>query len=472
MPKIYVLDTNLPIDDPDSINNFDEHDVHLHGAVFEEIDHLKRKPDKAYDAREAARRINEYVEKGWLADGIPTPGGGKFFIDFTLDSEFDLLPVGLEKKNDNRMILLAKKLQIANPDRKVIFVSNDIAPRGRANACGILSEPYKHNLIDKIYTGTKVIDLVEGSEDIISKCFKEKWLAASDVFSRSGKIKSEDLFPNQCCYLNTGGKTALAIYKKKAGYFQLVQNIYSGNVVPRNSEQLFAYHMLMDPEIDLVTLMGQAGTGKTLLAISAGYAQVNSRYDQLLVFRPTNELGEDLGFRPGTLEEKFAPWMKPVYDAFYIMLGFNKKNGSAASGAASGKKKGVSKKVDQLQLRAVFEKPNGVYAAVQSLIDNGYLMISPINFIQGQNFFNEVIVVEEPQNFSRRDIKMIASRPAEGSKVVFVGDPTQIANDHIDSRSNGFVHLIDTYKNKERVGHLLLREKVYRGYLAEISAEL
>lgn len=450
--KICVLDTSVVMHRGDAINTFDDNDVWMHGGALEELDRLKHHKDKGYDAREAIRHINEYAEKGFLAEGVPTPGGGKFFVGFTLDKDFKLLPTGLEPNNDNRMILLAKKLQKEHPDYKVIFVSKDIKPRATANACGILAEDYRHDIINKVYTGTAVINLAPGSDDLIAKFFKEKFLVSSDVFAR-WPLK-EQLFPNQCCYLNAGAKSALAIFKKKDGCFQLVQvarNAAETSIFLKNSEQVFAWHLLTDPGIDLVTLRGPAGTAKTLLSIAAGWKQVDSRYSQLHVFRPTYELGDPLGFLPGTLTEKFQPWTKPVYDAFEVILNLGKKDANLA------KKKGGS------------QKPEGVYSIVQGLIDHGLLDISPINFLQGCNLRNEFVVIDESQNFKRDDIKKIVARPAEGTKLVLNGDPDQIANERIDSKSNGFVHLIETYKHLERVAHLEVRNKVYRSYLAEIS---
>jgi len=458
-PKIIVPDTNILIHDSDAVNHFDEHHVVLHGAaVLEELDKLKREPETAYEARDAIRHIDEYVRRGSVREGLATPGGGNLYICFTKDEDFRLLPVGLEKNNDNRIILLAKLLQIKNPDNQVIFVSKDIKPRATANACGILAEDYKYDFVERIYTGTKTIDLINCKEDLINRLFKDKMVPAEDIISASG-LDEKTLFANQCCYINYGQQSALAIFKKKAGHFRLVQGFdeqakAKAKIIPKNSEQLFAHHLLMDPEIQMVTLLGPAGTGKTILAIDAGYAQVPARYEQLHIFRPTQELGEPQGFLPGDIVKKFEPWTTPIYDAFDVMCNFKKED------VRDSIKAGIKNRRDRVKTH------------VQDLINIGELDMSPINYLQGCNLRDQFIIVDEPQNFKKKDIKKIVSRPAGKSKMVLTGDPDQIAKDHMDAKSNGFVHLIERYKGQEEFAHLVLKKKIYRGRLAELAAEL
>ncbi len=463
--KIIVPDTSVAMHDATAIDNFAENIVVAHGCMYEELDNLAGRPEKEFDAREALRKLIECEARGSFVDGIPTPGGGKFFVRFTLDKDFTELPTGLDIKNDNRMILLAYQLQKANPGREVIFVSKDKAPRLKANACGLKAEDYKYDQIEHLYSGMMDINLDPAGADLIDKLYSEKRVESSLILSAALNFKSKDLFPNHCCYIRCGDKTALAIYKKKARIFRVVQDLGNINlrIEPKNSEQLFACHLLLDPEILAVSLMGQAGTGKTLLAAAVGWQQRFAKPDifkKLLFFRPSIEYGEKQGSLPGDASTKFRPWKQPVYDAFEIILNLD---GSHAMPA----------KFDRRGVPIMSEKPEGVENIVNSYIAQGHLDILPINYQQGGNLRNRFIVADEPQLFKKKDIKMLASRPADPAKIVFTGDPDQIPPAaRLDSKSNGLVHLINTYKGEEEFAHLILKEKVYRGRLAEMSAKL
>lgn len=457
--EIDVLDTNVLIHDPEAINHFEDHDVVLHGAaVLEELDKLKREPETAYEVRQAIRLIDKYSNQGWMSDGIPTPGGGKFYVCYTTDEDFCHLPVGLDKNNDNRIILLAKLLQTLNPDRKVVFVSKDIKPRSTANACGIVAEDYKYDRVERLYTGTINIEIVNSKENLINKLFSDGFVPAEEIIQASG-IKEDLLIANLGCYLSYVQQSALAIFKKKAGIFRVVRSVTkeertSGRFFPRNAEQLFAREHLMDPETLVVTLLGPAGTGKTTLAIDAGHKLVPKYYELMHIFRPTQELGEKQGFLPGTLEKKFAPWTTPIFDAFDVICNFRKEDIRDSAKA----------NIRNRRERVAF--------FVNDLVTHGELEMSPINYIQGSNLRDQYVIIDEPQNFKTKDIEKIVSRPAGNSKLVLPGDPDQIARDHMDSKSNGFVHLIDRYKGQEEFAHLVLSQKIFRGRIAEMANEL
>ncbi|MDP2668315.1 MAG: PhoH family protein [bacterium] len=457
--EIDVLDTNVLIHDSDAINHFQDHDVVLHGAaVLEELDKLKHEPDTAFEAREAIRNIDQYSNRGWVGDGISTPGGGKLYICFTKDEDFRFLPAGLEINNDNRIVLLAKLLQIKNPNRHVVFVSKDIKPRNTANACRIVAEDYKYDLIERVYTGTINIELVDCKENLIDNLYLKGFVPADEII-QSSHIKEELLIPNLGCYLSFAQQTGLAIFKKKEGIFRVVRDVTkeeraSGRFYPRNAEQLFARAHLMDPKALVVTLLGPGGTGKTTLAVEAGHKLAPDHYELMHVFRPTQELGEKQGFLPGTIEKKFAPWTTPVFDAFDLICNFKKEDIRDSS------KAGARNRRDRVAMY------------VQDLVQHGYLEMSPINYIQGSNLRDQFVIIDEPQNFKKKDIKKIASRPAGESKLVLTGDPDQIAKDHMDAKSNGFVHLIDTYKGDEEFAHLVLKKKIFRGRIAEMANKL
>lgn len=454
--KKIVLDTNILILDANSLDNFKDNDIYLHGVLLQELDSInhgdKHSEMTKRDAREALRRIDDYEKLGSFVAGVPTPGGGKLYIDYTDDREFSLLPDGFEKSNDNRMILLAKKLQIKNPDYQVVFVSNDRAPRFAANACGILAEPYKHGRVKKLYSGTRTINLYTAGDELINKLYEAKAVSAKDIFSAETKTRRGTLFSNQCCYLRANKRSALAVYDKLADMFVLVQtpNIKTHvKIVPEGAEQQFAYHHLVNKKTELVTLAGPAGSGKTLVAVLAAWEQLGHGYDQILIFRPTYELGKPIGFLKGYLDQKFEPWTFPILDAFERMLDF-----------------------DKFPKGPGFGKPRqSIGDFLKDQISAGLLEILPINFIQGRNLHGKFVIVDETQNFPKQEMKMILTRAGEGTKMVLTGDPGQIANPFIDERSNGLTQVINEFKNCENYAHITMT-KTKRSHLCEQAARL
>jgi PhoH-like ATPase len=263
------------------------------------------------------------------------------------------------------------------------------------------------------------------------------------------EVSIDGLLHNQCCYFTVSGKTLHTIYEKDAGIFKIVKTPtpIKGKVLPINIEQALLYNIAMDPEIFLVTSGGYAGTGKTLMALAAGYEQLGKLYEQIIVYRPNCPLGQDLGFLPGDIGEKFAPWMLPILDNMHLILGknetYNQKDGDNFGGK---------------NCNPIIE-----------LMREKLLEISPINFLRGRSINNCYIIIDEAQNLTPHEARTIVSRAGGGTKIILTGDIMQIDNPHVDSVSNGLTHTIECMKGLRRFGHVKL-SKSERSELAELAA--
>ena len=439
-PKIYVSDTSVPMHEAESLENFEDNDVHLHIVSVEELEGLKKaEGEKGASARAALRKVVAFSDQGSFVNGVPTKGGGKIFVSYTSDKDFKLLPVGLEKTNDNRIILLAKKLKDTHPDRQVILVSKENSMRIKANACGILSQDYRHDklvsALSELYSGFATITLNKADElGIVRELLKTGFLEEDFIVDA---VPGEfNLNPNQCCLIkNNEGEEAMAIFKKALHRFVLVKprNRKSATeLLPRNMYQWFAHALLSDPTIRIVTLDGVPGAGKTLMSLLAAVEQLGSRYEQISVFRTPAQVGIDLGFLPGDLPDKFKDWKKPVLKLLHRMLSQPSKDDKKKSG----------------------KKSKSGDAEITEAYLNECLEIGPINFLQGDTFINQSVIVDEGQNTTPKEAEIIRTRLGEGSKIVFVGDPTQIVRPHLDSISNGLISTIALLTGAEYYGHL------------------
>jgi len=464
--KIFVLDTSVLVHDPDALENFQDNTIVLHIVVLEELDHLKKSPDEVGQmARLVIRKLDQYRQNGSLSSGVSTSHGGELRVEFSNNTEFEnLLSAGLNKTNDNHLISLAKKLQFQNPSKEIILVSKDLNLRVKADACGVKSQDYE---FDKkgLYSGIVEIDMQNEEHDLVHEIHtnSKNILSAERVFECAGEIT--DFPPNQCCVLkNYKGKSALAVFKKAASEFRLVKSDFveealslkskKREVYPKNTEQCFAYHLLMDPKVILMTMVGKAGSGKTLIALYTGYNQVgeeNSPHDQLLIYRPNIELGKSLGYLPGSIKEKFEPWMQPVLDNLDLVLKDREKN----------YKSGFSKN----------QRDAATPDNFRDYIDQGFMEISPITFIRGRSLHHKFIIIDEAQNLTKHEIKTILTRPGEGTKVVLTGDLDQIDNRFVNSESNGLAHVVQKFKGQEIFGHITMK-KTERSLLAQLAADL
>jgi len=435
MKKIFVLDTNVLLNNPRAIYSFEENDVIIPLAVLEEIDSLKTKSsDLGYNARESSRILEELRSKGNLHDGVELDSGGcvKIVINGGLE-----LPHGLSSsKMDNRIISTAIHLQKENSDKKVVMVSDDINLRLICDAYGLRAEEHKSNRLkeEEIYSGFKEIKC---SSALIDQFFKEGKISLSAL-----EQLDDSLSPNEFVQLTADDRnknTALARFDSE----NLVPLRYNKNqpaqIRARNREQQLAFELLLDDEIKLVTMSGKAGTGKTLLAIAAGLAKVvdEKSFSKLLVARPIQPMGKEMGFLPGDVEEKMGPWMQPIFDNLDFIVHRNKS----------------------------------ADYSYQKLLEKDLIQIEPLTYIRGRSVPHQFIIIDEAQNLSLHEVKTIVTRAGEGSKLVFTGDPFQIDNPYLHFHKNGLNYLAHKFHDQKIAGHVMLKEGE-RSELAEIASDL
>jgi len=437
--KNYVLDTNVLLHDPRALFQFKDNNVIIPIYVVEEIDKFKRDlSELGRNARQVSRDLDAFREEnGSLTEGVPLESGGTLRVLFT-ERE---LPRELMNQHvaDNRILALAMDVKEREPNLRCVFVTKDINLRIRADALGLVTEDYENDKIEnpEVYMGVRELEVGKGDID--------------DFYAR-GELAPPDgvngVYPNEFALLkdrNAPNHTALSKYSAQKGRFvPLLKSLKEGawGLRPRNKEQSFALDLLLNDEIKLVTIVGKAGTGKTLLAIAAGLQKTMEEqvYQKMLVSRPVFPLGKDIGFLPGTVEEKLNPWMQPIYDNVEFLMGLSRAD----------KKAGRSYK---------------------ELIDLGLVAIEPLTYIRGRSIPNQYIVVDEAQNLTPHEVKTIITRVGDNTKIVLTGDPYQIDNPYVDSTSNGLVHVVNKFKHERLAGHITLT-KGERSALAELASNV
>jgi len=437
MKKTFVLDTNVILHTHQSIFSFEEHDVVIPLGVIEELDKFKGTNDeRGREARQASRELDALREKGNLAVGVPLPEGGTLQVMVDNEHTSSAADYGLEsKKIDNRILSCA--LTLKEKGLKPILVSKDINCRIKADALGIAAEDYETNKvdIDEIYPGWT--ELVLPAADI------EAFLRDSFL-----PLKSRDLYRNEFLLLKAEenqNKTALAKYDGDEGKLLPLFHINAKpwGVEPMNLQQKFAVELLLCNEIQLVTLMGRAGTGKTLLALACGLQKTIDEhvYRKLLVSRPIMPLGKDIGYLPGTKDEKLSNWMQPIFDNIEFVM-------------------------DKL-----YKNSDDVDKKIRFLIESQKIQIEAITYIRGRSIPKQYLIVDEAQNLTPHEVKTIISRAGEGTKVVLTGDPYQIDNPYLDSSSNGLNYVIERFKDQSIFGHIIMN-KSERSSLSALASEL
>ena len=458
--SIVVLDTNVLLHDPEAPTRFGPKSVVLPIQVIEEIDRFKRdSSEKGRNARRISRFLDAHREKGNLADGVPLEGtqGGTLQVSFCRQETLKQLPIELKDGGgDNNILAVALEQMRCSglqdpPD--VLLVSKDINLRIKADAVGLKAEDYVNDnvAIDDLYPGFREIGT--GTE-AIKKVQSEESISTFEI----PILKDNPLHPNEGVMLiNEQNKnhTFLCRHQGDSGTLkslQWLQRARLGRIKPRNREQHFALDILLDPNVALVTLVGKAGTGKTLLALAAGLHQVADiqHYARLLVTRPPISLGRDLGYLPGTLEEKLGPWMKPIID-----------NIDFITGTVPGQDKRQRSKQQA-------HEPRNSWTDLQGM---GILEVEAINTIRGRSIPNQFMVVDEAQNLTPLEVKTIVTRVGEGTKIVFTGDPFQIDNPYVDAESNGLTWLVEKLKGQPLVAHTTLLHGE-RSALAELAANV
>jgi PhoH-like ATPase len=435
--KNYILDTNVLLHDPNSLLKFEDNNVLLPIEVIEEIDHFKRESTElGQNARSVSRLLDGFRGSGRLSEGVVLPNGGQLRIIFQKSATArNGHPVFGTNSVDNRILSLASGIKKSQPKNQTILVSKDINLRIKADALGLLAEDYENDriLIKDLYTG--MIELTVPA-------------ARMAAFRASGELElngGQQYFPNEYCVLIEDAnpkRTALTKVdptgKKLVPILDCREGVWG--IKPRNREQHFAFDALLDDRIKLVTLMGKAGTGKTLLAMAAGLKRtvLDREFRRLVVARPTISMGKELGFLPGSLEEKLAPWMQPIHDALEMLGDLNMGHEHRRSG---------------------------------DLMRSGSIVVEALSYIRGRSIANQFMVIDEAQNLTPLETKTIVTRVGHGTKIIFTGDPYQIDNPYVDSSSNGFNYLVSRFRAEPVAAHIEL-QKGERSELAELAANI
>ena len=440
MKKTFVLDTNVLLHDPSAMLKFEDNDVVLPIAIIEELDRFKKQPElTGRNARQSSRLLDELRQKGQLTKGIPINGGGSLKVALCHRETLNQLPLELAgDKGDNAILAVALETQ-SNCQCPVVLVSKDTNLRIKANALDVAAADYETDKVDldELYTGT---DEVTVETQKIEEFFQQ------------GEITLEQkLFPNQGITLidiANPHHTALGVVNETSNKIVSLIPIPQGGISrinPRNREQKFALELLLRDRISLVTLVGKAGTGKTLLAIAAGLHQVADQriYNRLLISRPVVPMGRDIGYLPGDVQDKLTPWMQPLYDNFDLIFGTQDTS----------------------------LKPKHWRKGYEELLAMGLLQIEPLTYIRGRTIPKQFLIVDEAQNLSPHEVKTILTRAGEGTKVVLTGDPEQIDNPYVDAASNGLTYVAERFKHEPLAGHITL-DKGERSSLAERAAIL
>jgi PhoH-like ATPase len=435
MKKNFILDTNVLLHDPNAIFSFEDNNVVIPIACIEEIDQFKKDlSELGRNARQVSRILDELRTKGHLVTGVELPNRGQLRVLFT-EKE---LPRHLQNSHtvDNQILAVAMDVKEREP-HPAIFVTMDSNLRIRADALSIPSVNYDRERVD-------ISELYPGECEIEASC------EAIDQLYQAGEIPWEidaDHFPNQYVLLRdreNSGHTAMARFASDGKRIVKIPRFKDGvwGIRPRNKQQTFALDLLLSDDVKLVTLVGKAGTGKTLLAIAAGLQKTAEEavFHKLLVSRPIFPLGRDLGYLPGNIEEKLNPWMQPVYDNVEFLMGLTK--------------------ADRKDGRGYHE-----------LVDMGLIEIEPLTYIRGRSIPNQYMIVDEAQNLTPHEVKTILTRAGDGTKIVLTGDPYQIDNPYVDSSSNGLTYVVNRFRAQPIAGHITL-VKGERSDLAELAANL
>ncbi len=435
--KNYIIDTNVLLHDPNSLLSFEENQVLIPIEVIEEMDRFKRESSElGQHARQVSRMLDGFREEGHLSEGVKLPNGGRLRVIFYKNGGEKNGHVILASDSvDNRILSQAASIQKSQPKNATILVSKDINLRIKADAIGLSAEDYETDrvFITDLYTG--MTEMPVGSDKLAA------FRAEEELALNGGK----KYCPNEYCTLTDEANAKKALLTKvDATGTKLVPIVDSRDGVwgikPRNREQHFAFDALLDDRIKLVTLMGKAGTGKTLMAMAAGLKRVvNDReFRRLVVARPTISMGKELGFLPGSLEEKLAPWMQPIHDALEMLSDLNMGHDHRRSA---------------------------------DLMRSGSIVVEALSYIRGRSIANQFMIVDEAQNLTPLEAKTIITRVGNGTKIVFTGDPYQIDNPYVDSSSNGFNYVVSRFRDQAIAAHVEL-QKGERSELAELAANI
>ena len=457
--KFFVLDTNVLLHNPEALFAFHDNIVVIPLTVIEELDRFKTENnDIGRNARQCIRHLDGLRRKGRLIEGVKWSTGsnghdGMVRIDW---GDYELPPALREASPDNRIIGVA--WAIKQQGKRAVFISKDLNARIKSDALGIQTEDFEAQKVDadRLFTG---YSQVTAPGELIDELYAERMLPLADLqpylvrSTATEEAAAFELTANEFLILqddteesHTGLARRLADTDHCIPVTGPRKPVFG--ILPRNSQQTMALDLLLDDEIRLVTLLGMAGTGKTLIAIAAGMLKTlnEERYDKLLVARPIMPMGRDIGFLPGDKDEKLAAWMQPIFDNLTYLLS---TRGSSFQAAES----------------------HSPEQRIQKLMADGKLVLEPLTYIRGRSIPHQFMIVDEAQNLTPHEVKTIASRVGEGTKLVLTGDIAQIDNPYLDSSSNGLSYLVERMKQEAIVGHVTLA-KSERSELASLAAEL
>ena len=435
--KIFVLDTSVILYNHNAINSFEENDVAIPITVLEELDNFKKGNDtKNFEAREFIRFMDKISGKFTMTNWrrINGPDKGRFRVVMNEVGKKDATQILGEDKADHRILNVALKLKEDNTDKKVILVSKDINLRLKAKSLNILSEDFetgKVQNIDSLYAGKELIQDI--NPEMIDKLYQQGFCSVED-------LGIETPYPNHYLILKGDRASALGYYNPITQRVERVEKRAISRIMPRNAEQVFALHAIMDPEVKLVTLQGVAGTGKTLLALAGAWDQ-RRNFKQIFLARPIVPLSnKDIGYLPGDIQSKINPYMEPLWDNLKL-------------------------------IQNQYGEQDKEYKRISDAIENEKLLITPLAYIRGRSISNVIFIVDEAQNLTPHEVKTIITRAGENTKIIFTGDVYQIDTPYLDSQSNGLSYLIDKIKHHEIYAHIRL-EKGERSELANLANEL
>ena len=429
------------LQDPYSIFSFKDNDVVIPAVVLEEVDSKKRYMDEiGRNARQISRLIDNLRESGKLHEKIPLENGGTLRIELNHRSFHQLQEIFVEKTNDNRILAVAKNLSLEEQKKKdgrtVVLVSKDTLVRVKADAIGLISEDFLSDRVvenDHLYTGFTDVQV---TLDLLNKFYEKGKLPISEIGNGT-------YYPNEFLILKDvlgSSSSALAMVDSSRKFIKklVFDHEHIWGIRPRNVQQTMAIELLLKKDLPLVTLIGKAGTGKTLLALASGLMQTEDfgEYKKLLVARPIVPMGKDLGYLPGEKEEKLRPWMQPIFDNLEYL--FNTK------------------------------KPGELEAILAGM---GSIEVEALTYIRGRSIPDQFIIIDEAQNLTKHEVKTILTRVGDGSKIVLMGDPEQIDHPYLDAFNNGLSYVVERFKDQQIAGHVKL-VKGERSGLAQLAADL
>lgn len=438
MKKIFILDTNVILHDSGCVHQFKDNDIFIPITVIEELDKFKKGNNIINcNARDFLRTLDALSSEKMFDGGVPV-ANGKGAISIGLDVALDeviknnFTEITSDIKILNIAYTVAKKHQFKN----VIFVTKDVNLRLRARSIGLKTENYNSKFVENLsdmYTGLQVVEHI--SPDVFDALYKKPFEVPISVLG-----VDTTFYTNENLILRNGSNSALAVYDGQRQFIQLIQPTVCYGIKPRNAEQTFALHAMLNPDIPLVTVSGKAGTGKTLLALAAALEK-KQHYRQIFVARPVVPLSnKDLGFLPGDVASKLDPYMQPLYDNLTVIQNhFNEQNSQAKQ--------------------------------IRELLEEEKIVITPISYIRGRSIVRVFFIVDEAQNLTPHEVKTIITRAGEGTKIIFTGDIFQIDHPYLDSQTNGLAYIIEKMKGQPLYAHINL-EKGERSELAELAAKI